>query len=62
MRQAKGLRSIDLAQMTGLTKGFISKLENGHALPSPDTLRRLAKALNVPSAMIERRITDERAC
>lgn len=47
-RQVAGLSLTDLASVTGLSKGYLSKLESGHATalnPSRDTLAALALAL-----------------
>lgn len=37
----------DLAKATGLTRGYISRLEIGRHSPTIGTLRKIAKALNV---------------
>lgn len=37
-----------LAKKTGLSKGYISKVENGHQSPTLLTLSKLAQALDVP--------------
>ena len=46
-RQARGLSLAELADSSGLTKGFISQVENGRSNPSLDSLRRIAVALEV---------------
>jgi transcriptional regulator with XRE-family HTH domain len=48
-RTAKGLRSRDLADQTGIPATWIRNLENGRitSLPSPDRLRAIAAALGV---------------
>ncbi len=49
-RRASGLTLQDVADATGLTKGYLSKVEtSGKAAPVP-TLARIAKALNVALA------------
>ena len=48
MRKAKGLSAYRLSQMTGLTRQAVSLLELGLTEdPSWETIRRLAKALDV---------------
>lgn len=47
-RQVAGMSLTELATTTGLSKGYLSKLESGHATalnPSRDTLASLAQAL-----------------
>jgi transcriptional regulator with XRE-family HTH domain len=45
LRLRRGLTVQKLADATGLSKGFISQVENDHTSPSLDTLRELAAAL-----------------
>ncbi len=47
IRQGKDLSLNALAERSGLSKGYLSKLENGHAQAPIATLMTLAKALNV---------------
>lgn len=47
IRQAKGISQGDLEKRTGLLRSHISRLENGHAVPSFTTLQRIASALEV---------------
>jgi transcriptional regulator with XRE-family HTH domain len=48
VRRAKGLTLQDVADQTGLTKGYLSKIEtSGKAAPVP-TLARIAQVLGVP--------------
>ena len=44
-RKSKGMTQKELASLSGITQGDISKLENGSANPSIKTLQRLAKAM-----------------
>ena len=46
-RKAKGYTQKQLSELTGITQGDISKLENGSANPSIKTLQRLANALGM---------------
>ncbi len=47
-RLVLGLTVGQLAELTGLSKGMLSKIENAQASPSLATLARLAQALKVP--------------
>src|SRR4051812_3903690 len=50
LREARGRRGwsiADLAETAGLSKGFVSQIENDKTSPSLDTLERLAEALGV---------------
>ena len=46
-RDAKGITQEQLAEITGIDQGDISKLENGNANPSLRTLKRLASGLGM---------------
>ena len=43
-RNEKDITQKELSEMTGIAQGDISKIENGNANPSINTLKRLAKA------------------
>ena len=45
IRNEKHLTQKDLAELTGIHQSDISKIENGNANPSLNTLRRLAEGL-----------------
>lgn len=45
-RQRQGLSLNGLAHKSGFSKGFLSKIENGHAKPPVATLMRIAAALD----------------
>jgi transcriptional regulator with XRE-family HTH domain len=47
LRSQKKLPLKEVAARTGLTSSFLSQLENGMTAPSVDSLRRIAKALEV---------------
>lgn len=47
-RLAQGLTLEQLAQATGLTKGFISRIERDDTMPSVPTLVQLCQALSLP--------------
>ena len=48
LREEKGLSQGDLEKSTGLLRCYISRIENGHTIPSLETLERFAAALDVP--------------
>jgi transcriptional regulator with XRE-family HTH domain len=48
LRQQKGLSQGDIQVRSGLLRCYISRVENGHTVPSIDTLEKLARALQVP--------------
>lgn len=48
LRGQKGLSQGDIERRVGLVRCHISRIENEHVLPSLDTLRRFAVALEVP--------------
>ena len=48
-----------LAELTGLSKGMLSKIENAQASPSLATLARLSEALKVPVTAFFRGLTEE---
>jgi transcriptional regulator with XRE-family HTH domain len=47
LRIARGLTQDKLAETTGFTKGYLSKVENSKAIPPIGTLIKIARALNV---------------
>ncbi len=49
-RQKRGLSQGDLEKRTGLMRCYISRVENGHTVPSIETLSRIARALDAPLA------------
>jgi len=48
LREQKGLSQGDIEKTTGLLRCYISRVENGHTVPSLETLERFATALDVP--------------
>ena len=48
LREDKSLSQGDVEQRTGLLRCYISRVENGHTVPSLETLERLASALDIP--------------
>ena len=47
LREQRALSLSDLAQMTGLSRVTINRIENGKQRPMPRTIRKLAEALSV---------------
>src|SRR5262250_692304 len=48
LREEKKLSQGDIEQRTGLLRCYVSRVENGHTVPSLETLERFAWALEVP--------------
>jgi transcriptional regulator with XRE-family HTH domain len=48
LREAKGLPQSEIERRTGLLRCYVSRVENGHTVPSIETLEKLARALEVP--------------
>ena len=47
-REAKRFSQTHIAERTGLMNGYISRVENGHTVPSIGNLEKFARALEVP--------------
>jgi transcriptional regulator with XRE-family HTH domain len=48
VRESKKLSQGDIEQRTGLIRCYTSRVENGHTVPSIETLEKFARALEVP--------------
>src|SRR5713101_111315 len=48
IREAKNLSQDDIAKATGFVRPYISRVENGHTVPSVETLEKWARALRMP--------------
>ena len=48
LRMERKLSQGDVGERTGLLQCYISRIEQGHTVPSLDTLERFAQALEVP--------------
>jgi len=48
LREQKELSQGDIEKRTGLLRCYISRVENGHTVPSIETLEKMAHALKVP--------------
>jgi transcriptional regulator with XRE-family HTH domain len=48
LRERKRMSQGDIEESAGLLRCYISRVENGHTVPSLETLERFASALEVP--------------
>jgi transcriptional regulator with XRE-family HTH domain len=48
LREQKHMSQGDIEDRTGLLRCYISRVENGHTVPSLETLERFAAVLDVP--------------
>lgn len=48
LRENKGMSQGDVEKVTGMLRCYISRVENGHTIPSLQTLERFAGALELP--------------
>jgi transcriptional regulator with XRE-family HTH domain len=48
IRESKNLSQGDIEQRTGMLRCYTSRVENGHTVPSLDTLAKYAQALEIP--------------
>jgi transcriptional regulator with XRE-family HTH domain len=46
--EEKDLSQGDIENRTGLKRCYVSRVENGHTVPSIETLEKMARALEVP--------------
>jgi transcriptional regulator with XRE-family HTH domain len=60
IRKAQGLTVADLAQITGLSIGMLSKIENGITSPSLTTLQALSHAFSTPITAFFRTYEERR--
>lgn len=49
-RLQKGMSQGDIEKRTGLLRCYLSRVENGHTIPSLDTLAKIATAMDTPLA------------
>jgi transcriptional regulator with XRE-family HTH domain len=47
-RLQKGMSQGDIEKRTGLLRCYLSRVENGHTVPSLDTLAKIASAMELP--------------
>ena len=48
IRESKQLSQGDIEKRSGLLRCYLSRVENGHTVPSVETLEKMARALEVP--------------
>jgi transcriptional regulator with XRE-family HTH domain len=48
LRLQRGMSQGDIEKRTGLLRCYLSRVENGHTVPSLDTLQKIALALDLP--------------
>lgn len=48
LRESKKMSQGDIEKRTGLLRCYISRVENGHTVPSIETIEKLAAALEIP--------------
>jgi transcriptional regulator with XRE-family HTH domain len=56
LRELRQMSQGDIEKRTGLLRCYISRVENGHTVPSVDTLEKMARALEIP---LYRLFTDD---
>ena len=49
-RLKKGMSQGDIEKRTGLLRCYLSRVENGHTIPSLDTLAKIASAMDIALA------------
>lgn len=52
VRESKHLSQGDIETRTGLIRCYISRVENGHTVPSLETLEKFAKAMGISLAQL----------
>jgi transcriptional regulator with XRE-family HTH domain len=52
LREEREMSQGDIEKITGLLRCYISRVENGHTVPSLETLERFAAALGLPLHML----------
>jgi transcriptional regulator with XRE-family HTH domain len=60
-RLQKGMSQGDIEKRTGLLRCYLSRVENGHTVPSLDTLAKIAGAMELPLAQFFHNGTGENA-
>jgi len=49
IRMEKGISQVDIARLLGVSRGFVSNVENGKTNPTLATITKLANAVGVSS-------------
>src|SRR6516162_5759412 len=53
-RSQRGLSQGDIERRTGLLRCYLSRVENGHTVPSLETLAKIAEAMEISLAEIKK--------
>jgi transcriptional regulator with XRE-family HTH domain len=61
-RQQAGLRRTELADLAGVSRSYITRLEAGDRWPSPYVVVKIARALGIRPAAITRRREEPPKC
>ena len=48
IRESKNMSQGDIEEKTGLIRAYVSRVENGHTVPSLETLEKFSNAFDVP--------------
>jgi transcriptional regulator with XRE-family HTH domain len=48
IREAKGVSQVEISRATKLVQPYVSRVENGHTIPTIETLEKWARALGMP--------------
>ena len=48
LREQKNLTQVEIQDRTGFFSSYVSRIENGHSVPSVETLQKWARALDIP--------------
>ncbi|WP_195166917.1 helix-turn-helix domain-containing protein [Mycobacteroides abscessus] len=61
VREKDGSSPTDVHKRSGISLSHLSDLENGRRLPTPEMLKKIARALNCPVSVLERkrRVDDD---
>ena len=58
-RLQKGMSQGDIEKRTGLLRCYLSRVENGHTIPSLDTLAKIAGAMEIAAFPVLLRIRTQ---
>ena len=58
-RLGKGMSQGDIEKRTGLLRCYLSRVENGHTIPSLDTLSKIAGAMELAAVAVLRRVRTQ---
>ncbi|GAB6069214.1 helix-turn-helix domain-containing protein [Thiomicrorhabdus hydrogeniphila] len=58
-RKNQNLTIADIAQQSGISRGMLSKIENGQVSPSLDSLQKISRALGVPISAFFKEFDNE---